>query len=246
VFFGRVVKEPTGFFHNSIISCVKERSMFNTEENVLQYLKGFFKRYYFLKCCYLWLTNFFRRLYFFLSRKIKKIQKLHLGCGDTYLNGYINIDVSPYSAADMVFDIRNLGNFFQKNTISEVLMIHALGYLRLFDAQYLLSICLDILIPGGKLIIEFPDIIKCSKMIINNCGTVEKGDLFQYIEGIRGFYAFDLDQIKYKVQFTPYTFGWSANHMKYELTHLGFKQISILDGNAHERPQRDTRVEATK
>lgn len=219
--------------------------MFNTLENrLLQYFKNFLKRYHFIKRCYFCS----RRLFFSLTRQNKKPKKLHLGCGNKSLKGYINIDVSTNSTADMVFDIRNIDKFFKKDTIVEILTIHTISYLRLFDTRHFLSACFNILIPSGKLIIEFPDIVKCSRMIVNNNNIVSgSGDIYvQYIEGIRGFYAFDLDQIKNKVRFTPYTFGWSANHMKYELMNIGFRQIFISDGNAHEKPQRDTRVEAVK
>jgi hypothetical protein len=218
--------------------------MFNTKGYLLlQYLKSFLKR------CFFYGRIFLRRACFLLSRQNRKLKKLHLGCGNIYLNGYINIDVSFYSAADIVLNIQNINKYFKKNTIQEILMVHTISYLRLFDARRLLVMCFHILMPEGKLIIEFPDVVKCSKMIIdNNDIQVQEGkeNLFRYIEGIRGFYAFDLDQIKNKVRFTPYTFGWSANHMKYELTNLGFRQILISDGNAHQRPQRDTKIEATK
>jgi hypothetical protein len=209
-------------------------------------LKDIAKRCRFLKNCYLFLRNRLNRLCFLLLRQNKRLKKIHLGCGDIHLDGYINIDVSSNSAADMVFDIQHIDKFFKKNTISEILIIHAISYFRLFDARHLMLTCFNILESGGKLIIEFPDVIKCLKIIINNNNISNEKDLFQYIEGIRGFYAFDLKQIEQQVRFTPYAFGWSSNHIKYELMNLGFKSISAFDGIAHERPERDTRIEATK
>jgi hypothetical protein len=172
------------------------------------------------------------------------LNKLHLGCGNNYLNEYINIDNNTNSVADIVFDIRNIGKLFKKNSIAEIRIIHAISYLRLFEARDFFLMCFNILKPNGKLVIEFPDIIKCAKIIINN--NINWQDSFQYIEGIRGIYAFDLEQIKNRVQYIPYCFGWSAEHIKYELISFGFKEVLIADGNAHERPQRDTRIEAIK
>jgi hypothetical protein len=199
------------------------------------------------KHCYLYFKNHSNRLYFFFSQQKKKLRKLHLGCGNIHLpwgEGYINIDISPNSAADMVFNIQKIGKYFRSGSVSEILIIHTISYLRLFDARHFLLACFNILETGGKLIAEFPDVVKCSEIIITN-NNIEK-DESQYIEGIRGLYAFDLAQIKNKIPYVPYAFGWSANHMKYELTKIGFKSVSISDGNMHERPQRDTRIVALK
>jgi hypothetical protein len=209
-------------------------------------LKDIAKRCRLLKGCYHFLRNRFHRLYFLLSRQNKKLKKLHLGCGRIHLDGYINIDVSSNSAADMVLDIQHIDKYFKKDSIAEILIIHAISYLRLHDARRLVGACFNILESGGKLIVEFPDVVKCSKIIINNISINDTKDLFQYIEGIRGFYAFDLKQIERQVRFNPYAFGWSANHMKYELMDLGFKSVFVFDGIAHERPERDTRIEAAK
>lgn len=56
--------------------------------------------YYFLRCtCIRW---------FFLKKLIKEKGKLHIGCGDVKLNGFINIDFRPTKAADISHDCVNL------------------------------------------------------------------------------------------------------------------------------------------
>jgi hypothetical protein len=90
---------------------------------------------------------------------------------------------------------------------------------------------------------EFPDIVKCSKVIVKN----DAEDLDQYIEGVRGIYAFDMDQIKKKAHFTPYAFGWSAPHLKNVLLETGFTTVRSEDPLTHgARIWRDTRIIATK
>jgi hypothetical protein len=95
----------------------------------------------------------------------------------------------------------------------------------------------------GELVMEFPDIVKCSKVIVKN----DAEDLDQYIEGVRGIYAFDMDQIKKKAHFTPYAFGWSAPHLKNVLLETGFTTVRSEDPLTHgARIWRDTRIIATK
>ena len=50
-------------------------------------------------------------------RRLKKILalekplKIHLGCGQDYFSGYINIDVHPGARADLIMDSRDLKLF---------------------------------------------------------------------------------------------------------------------------------------
>jgi hypothetical protein len=94
----------------------------------------------------------------------------------------------------------------------------------------------------GTLILEFPDIAKCAGIVTETEGK----NTGQYMEAVRAFYAFDMEQIKHKDLYQPYAFGWSAEHIKEELLNMGFSKIDVKDGTEHGRPWRDTRVEATK
>ena len=168
--------------------------------------------------------------------------KLHLGCGKTHLQGWVNIDVNNFAFADIVCNFMDLRNIYLNDSVSSIKMIHSISYLRLFEARDFFKMCFDLLIHNGTFILEFPDIIKCAKIIIEN----DKKDNEQYIEGVRGFYAFDLNEVKNKKKYIPYMFGWSAGHIEQELIKIGFSNILISDGEEHNRPWRDTRIEAKK
>ena len=167
--------------------------------------------------------------------------KLHLGCGTNYLKSYINIDTNRKVKADLHLDFCLLNKIFSPRSISETLMIHSLSYLNLWQARDFfkqISILSEL---NGRLIIELPDITKCAQKIVD-CSQ----RLPDYVEGVRGFYAFDFKQISARELYTPYAFGWSGWHLKQELEDAGFKKVLLCSPQTHEHPWRDFRIEATK
>jgi len=168
--------------------------------------------------------------------------KLHLGCGTVYLQDYVNIDVSSDSVADVISDFQNIYKLYPTNSVSEIILVHSISYLRLWEARDFFKECHQLIKEGGQLILEFPDIEKCASLLIKS-----KNDYPNYIEAVRGIYAFDLGQIKKKESFYTYRFGWSAWHIKEELDKIGFSKIELLNPETHDKQLwRDTRIEATK
>jgi hypothetical protein len=168
--------------------------------------------------------------------------KLHLGCGPEYLEGYINIDTSCSANSDLRLNFTRIEEHFNPGTVSEVVMIHSLSYLRLWQARDLFASICRLLKRSGQLVIELPDLGKCAQKVL-----AKQGDVGEYLEAVRGLYAFDLDQIKNKELFTPYAFGWSGWHLRLELERAGFTRTELQDPLTHgKRLDRDVRVIATK
>jgi hypothetical protein len=168
--------------------------------------------------------------------------RLHLGCGGDYWPGYVNVDASPNAVCDLRMDLARISDLYPDGSVTEVVMIHSLSYLRLWQAHDLFGDLYRLLEPGGRLIIELPDLAKCARKV-----SESEGDLTNYLEAVRGLYAFGMEQIKRREMFTPYAFGWSSWHLKQELEYAGFRQVTIGDPKTHgQRVWRDTRVEAVK
>ena len=168
--------------------------------------------------------------------------RLHLGCGNDYWPGYVNIDIDPNSACDVQMDIMRIGENYPANSVTEISLIHSLSYLRLWQARDLFATLYQILKPGGFVVIEFPDVSKCARKALES-----KEARTEYMEAVRGLYAFDMEQIARKEMFIPYAFGWSGWHLEQELKEAGFRKIAISDPTTHgQRLWRDTRVEAFK
>jgi len=168
--------------------------------------------------------------------------KVNLGCGQQYLEGWVNVDSNPGVTTDLACDFRELPQYFPPGSLAVIQMIHSISYLRYWEAQDFFRGVHTLLQPKGCLILEFPDIEKCARRI-RFC----HGELGPYLEAVRAIYAFDLDQIRCRESYIPYHFGWSAWHINEELRQAGFSRIRIRQPQTHgPRFWRDTRVEAIK
>ena len=108
--------------------------------------------------------------------------KLNLGCGNRYLEGYLNIEIDS-ELADLKADILDLK--FDKNSIAEVLMVHVIEHIEHFKARSFIEKVYNWLKDDGQLVMEFPDIIKVARCILE---MQDKPDELQNSPfGIRGF-----------------------------------------------------------
>ncbi len=96
--------------------------------------------------------------------------KLHLGCGGTYLEGYVNIDFPPDKKtimnvkADIYQDIRTLN--YPDNSVDEIRNHHVFEHFNRIVALKMLLQWRRWLRPGGRLVIETPDYFWCSLFFI--------------------------------------------------------------------------------
>lgn len=117
-------------------------------------------------------------------------KQLHICCGDIYLSGYTNIDIKGKTIFEVPLwkkdkNVTTLDNYFkypfgsprrevivdknmnvlepwdfEDNSVDEIVMISAIEHFTPKDAKYIISQIKRVLKPGGKLIIDFPDLMK--------------------------------------------------------------------------------------
>jgi len=91
-----------------------------------------------------------------MEEEIKKPLKLHLGCGSTYLEGYINIDIRKTPAAEVIADARNLP--YGESSVELIESYHLIEHIPRYDLPPTLKKWHKMLIPGGRVIVECPDL----------------------------------------------------------------------------------------
>jgi len=84
-------------------------------------------------------------------------RKLHLGCGDRYLPGWLNSDLSPSSFRSIRIDAEKRFPI-QSNTFHFIYTEHMIEHIPYTSAEHMLKECLRILVPGGKLRVSTPDL----------------------------------------------------------------------------------------
>jgi len=81
--------------------------------------------------------------------------KLHLGCGTKRMEGYVNIDIRPGDAVDVVSDLRELS--FEKESVDLIYSCCAIEHFSRKEWFDLLKKWTSFLKPGGKLYLSTND-----------------------------------------------------------------------------------------
>lgn len=91
---------------------------------------------------------------------IEKSIKLHLGCGNTYLEGWVNIDNNSdnnIKKLDLNWDLRNPLPY-EDNSVDMIYNEHFLEHLTVEEALVSLKDFIRVLKPGGVMRIAIPDL----------------------------------------------------------------------------------------
>ena len=138
--------------------------------------------------------------------------KLHLGCGKTHLDGYVNIDLQKLDSVDVVEDISQL--HYKENSVDEIIASHCLEHFLIDKVPGVLKSWYKILKAGGKLLIAVPDI----EMIFKAALLI---GLDKWVE-----------EMLYGGQKDKYSFHYSCfdyKRLSKLLTETGFKKVKRVD-----------------
>jgi predicted SAM-dependent methyltransferase len=147
--------------------------------------------------------------------------KLHLGCGQVYLDGYTNIDfpltehtVQEKSVADEYADLRELK--YKKNSIDEVRLHHVYEHFPRHIAIALLAGWQIWLKRGGVLHIEVPDFTESAKLVLDSNSLKRDKDV-----ALR--HIFGSNEAPWATHYE----GWTEENFKDILSLYGFKKVTI-------------------
>lgn len=162
--------------------------------------------------------------------------KLHLGCGKRILSGYINID-GANQKADVIHDLTKPLPYGD-DTADEIVAIHLFEHFFPDDVPNVLADWRRVLKPGGKLILEMPDIYKSAKNLV---AEVEAGCFPSNQWSMFPIYG-DCPE---KSLFECHKWGWTYITIKPVIEAAGFAKVVERPTEWHgRRENRDFRIEA--
>lgn len=158
------------------------------------------------------------------------MDKLHLGCGRNYLDGWINTDIdSKRYKLDQRLDITE--NFpFENNTISYIFSEHVIEHISYKDGKFMLEECYRIMKPNGKIRISTPDLKFLIEFYTKDKSQLQK----DYVNLSISHSAYDIDKyhctdafiINNFVRAWGHLFIYDEETLTNLFTEIGFKNIN--------------------
>lgn len=164
--------------------------------------------------------------------------KLNLGAGGIEYPGYLSVDMYD-PRANIIMDIANLT--FKDNTAVEILASHVFEHLNPYHSVATLADWRRVLKPGGKLIMEMPDIEQLCKRFTESKSTGERYGILNAIYGsVNTTNSGEPSDIT-----SPHLFGWWPESLHDHLTNAGYGEIKFMSEKIP-HPESNLRVEAIK
>jgi predicted SAM-dependent methyltransferase len=150
----------------------------------------------------------------------KRRLRLHLGCGATYLRGYVNVDFPQSQHAvmtgvrpDVEADLTTLRH--EPGTVSEVRLHHVFEHFRRGTALRLLIEWYGWLEEGGTLLVETPDFDRTAREFFEGGADVRRGVLLRHLYG------------SHEADWAVHCDGWYQEKFEQVLSALGYRDLEF-------------------
>jgi hypothetical protein len=171
----------------------------------------------------------------------KKFVRLNIGCGVKIYpkkEGWVNIDLINHPDIDLIHDVRNISKTLGKSIADEIHAYHLVEHITPSDLQPMLKDWYEMLKPGGRIVVEMPDFIKCAKNILQFETTEDRTLWFDY--GLKGFYG-EYDSNSKTFHNDLHKWLYTFKTFKPELEKAGFTKIEEQTPVTHQKV-RDFRI----
>ena len=157
----------------------------------------------------------------FLYKFKKNIKGIHLGAGNNYINGFINIDLNLFSKSDLLARVNKL--YFKENSVEIIYGSHIFEHIKREHRFRVLSKWHKVLKKGGKIYISVPDLEMLFNYYINNIKNYENPEVREKIDIVTAvIYGGQINRYDYHCH------GYSYNSIKYLLEYIGFKNVKRI------------------
>jgi SAM-dependent methyltransferase len=169
--------------------------------------------------------------------------KLNLGCGDKILDGYINIDVVESRAGkkpDFICDLHNLSKF-ESNSVDEILAVHVVEHFWQWEVVDILKEWTRVLKPGGKMILECPNLVSAAEEFLKNSDIAAMGGP----EGQRSMWVFYGDP-GWRDPLMIHRWGYTPRSLATVMASAGLTELKQEPAQFKLREPRDMRITGIK
>lgn len=166
--------------------------------------------------------------------------KLNVGCGRMVLDGWFNIDIVQSPKAKRPIDLKaDVRSIPLEDGCADVLMaLHVIEHFYHWEVQALLAEWKRLLKPGGKIILELPNLEAACRNYLKYRNTDKVHQMAMW-----PFYG----DPTHKDEFMCHRWGYDPDSLSSELIKAGFRKVRIAKPETHgRRANRDMRVEAMK
>lgn len=145
--------------------------------------------------------------------------KLHLGCGEKYLEGYVNIDYPDTeqsvikTKADVFSDMRSLS--YPEGTVDEIRSHHLFEHFSRAEALKLIVRWRSWLKPDGLLVIETPDFTASAALFLTATSMKRRFQLARHIFGSE------------EAGWATHKDYWDGQKFSFVLKKFGFTNITV-------------------
>ncbi len=150
----------------------------------------------------------------------KRRMRLHLGCGETYLKGYVNVDFPPSEhlvmtgvRPDLEADLTKLS--YAPETVSEVRLHHVFEHFRRATALRLLIDWYGWLDDRGVLHIETPDFDRTAREFFQTGDSATRAVLLRHLYG------------SHEADWAVHCDGWDQSRFEETLRALGYTELEF-------------------
>lgn len=157
--------------------------------------------------------------------------KINIGAGSKVFEGWQSVGLED--SHDIRCDVRQIP--LPDDSADEAMAIHVLEHIWRWDAEKTLAEWHRVLKPGGRLVLEMPELIRCCRNIIDGFGGDQHG-----IKGLFGDPSGANELMMHK-------WCWTEAELKIALESVGFRKVKFKQPEHHgKRRNRDMRAECLK